>query len=220
MARESAGAPALDLENYKKFYGFGIPKWSPYYYVTEGDDVKNAETIRRYKEEGGGALPRFQTHDDLRSHLLTMSDTELNRMRDFGCGKPHWSPYYVDPAYTHESRAIPGDKVSMKMTRPIRGEEGYVSPRASKTPTPRSARSEVPALNMAAPDPASNTQFVPSSSRRSSKPPTARSVPRSARSTDSTREARRIEELLAAKEKEVEELRQQLMKTRGPGFAK
>jgi hypothetical protein len=26
MARESAGAPALDLENYKKFYGFGIPK--------------------------------------------------------------------------------------------------------------------------------------------------------------------------------------------------
>ena len=79
-------------------------RWSPYYYVTEADDDKNAETIRRYKEEGGGAMPRFQTHKELEKHLINMSDTDLNRMRDFGCGKPHWSPYYVDPAYTYESR--------------------------------------------------------------------------------------------------------------------
>ena len=57
-------------------------------------------------------MPRFTSHEELKGHLVNMSDTELNRMRDFGCGKPHWSPYYVDPAYTHESRAIEGDKVS------------------------------------------------------------------------------------------------------------
>ena len=49
-------------------------------------------------------MPRFQTHKELEKHLINMSDTDLNRMRDFGCGKPHWSPYYVDPAYTYESR--------------------------------------------------------------------------------------------------------------------
>lgn len=106
----------------------------------------------------------------------------------------------------------------MMMTRPIRGEKDYESPRAE--PTPRSARSNVPALDIRNPDPNSNTQFIPASSRRSSKLPTARSALRSARSTDSTREARRIEELLAAKEMEVAELRAQLMKTKGPGFAK
>lgn len=57
-------------------------------------------------------MPRFTSHEELKGHLVNMSDTELNRMRDFGCGKPHWSPYYVDPAYTFESRAIDGDKVS------------------------------------------------------------------------------------------------------------
>ena len=80
-----SGAPALDFENYKKFYGFGIPKWSPYYYVTEADDKANSESLKRFHNEGGGSLPTFKDHEELRGHLLNMSDTELNRMRDFGC---------------------------------------------------------------------------------------------------------------------------------------
>ena len=79
-----SGAPALDLENYKKFYGHGIPKWSPYYYVTSEDDAKNSETIKRFHKEGNGALPRFNTHEELAKHLVNMNDSELNRMRDFG----------------------------------------------------------------------------------------------------------------------------------------
>ena len=130
--------------------------------MTAADDDKNAETIRRFKEEGGGAMPLFQTHEELKGHLVNMSDTELNRMRDFGCGKPHWSPYYVDPAYTFESRAIDGDKVSLAMTRPLKGEEGYVSAphssrAGSKPPSARStARQGTP---MADPNPMNNTNF-------------------------------------------------------------
>ncbi|GMI42233.1 hypothetical protein TrCOL_g4125 [Triparma columacea] len=228
MARESAGAPALDLENYKKFYGFGIPKWSPYYYVTEDDDEKNAETIRRFKEEGGGSMPRFTSHEELKGHLVNMSDTELNRMRDFGCGKPHWSPYYVDPAYTFESRAIDGDKVSMMMTRPLAGEEGYISvPNSSragsKPPSARStARGATP--TMAPPDPMKNTDFRMPSARSSTSKASA-----SARSTASQRaaalkavqksaresEAKKIEEKLREKEMEIAKLKEELEKTRG-----
>ncbi|GMI39033.1 hypothetical protein TeGR_g9809 [Tetraparma gracilis] len=218
-----SGAPALDLENYKKFYGFGIPKWSPYYYVTGEDDKNNAETIRKFKEEGGGALPRFQTHEELKNHLIHMSDTELNRMRDFGCGKPHWSPYYVDAAYEHESRAIPGDKTSMAMTVPIRGEEGYASPRASQMSSarrseggsqpasrqgskPPSRMSEAPVVpQMKMPDPMADTFAGKVSSRKT----TARSM------TTNRSEARRIEDLLKKKEMEISALRDQLAATKG-----
>jgi hypothetical protein len=147
-----------------------------------------------------------------------MSDTELNRMRDFGCGKPHWSPYYVEAAYTHESRAIPGDKVSMAMTVPIKGEKGYASanptPRSgggsragsragSKPPSkPSSARLNIPEMKM--PDPMADTFASKISSRKES----ARSM------TSNRDEARRIEQLLKNKELELEDLRKQLAATK------
>ena len=204
--------------------------------MTDDDDLANAETLRRFKEEGGGSLPRFTTHDQLRDHLVKMSDTELNRMRDFGCGKPHWSPYYVEAAYTHESRAIEGDRTSMAMTVPLEGEKGFQNTQRventsrvmserrgesresreskppSSTPSSRgsskpgsqagSARPPVPSINL--PTPLSSTSFSKASSRKS----TARSL------ASSPGEARRIEDLLKAKEREVVELRAQLAKTR------
>jgi len=202
--------------------------------VTEEDDKANAETLQRYKDTGGGALPTFKTHDELRSHLIEMSDTELNRMRDFGCGKPHWSPYYVEAAYQAEAGVIAGDSQSMKYTRQPK----------SKEPTPRSlppsaigsrsgsrASSKgskgVPALEMVKEMDA--TQFINSArSNRSAKSnrsnrsellkaaqASARSQrTASARSTANERESKRIEELLITKEREIQELREQLAMTK------
>jgi len=155
-----------------------------------------------------------------------MSDTELNRMRDFGCGKPHWSPYYVDAAYEYESRAIEGDKSSMLMTVPIKGEFNFVgsaptSARGSKAGSrggsragsgagsvPGSARppmDKVPEMKI--PDPMANT-FGASGKISSRK--------ESARSLSSNRvEQRRIEDLLKKKELELNELKEQLAVTKG-----
>ena len=194
----ASGAPKLDLENYKKFYGNGIPRWSPYYRVTVEGDLENQAQILKFKSEGHGSLPLFHTHEELATHLVTMPDHKLNRMRDFGCGKPHWSPLYSEPAYKYESRAIEGDRISMQMTVKIPGEDGYVVPPPSAAAdkaasrgasaggsgsSKNSARDNVPEMSF--PDPMSNTQYVgasagnvSSSSARGgggSKPATARS---------------------------------------------
>ncbi|GMI54128.1 hypothetical protein ScalyP_jg7709 [Parmales sp. scaly parma] len=219
-----SGAPALDFENYKKFYGFGIPKWSPYYYVTEADDKANSESLKRFHNEGGGSLPTFKDHEELRGHLLNMSDTELNRMRDFGCGKPHWSPYYVEAAYQNEAGVIPGDSQSMKHTRPLKPPTP-VSARSALPPSDSGSRqssrgSAVPNLKMASSMDA--TTFINSArSNRSqllasarSAQASSRSNQNSARSTASMRESRRIEDLLLTKEREIQELREQLAMTK------
>lgn len=59
MARESAGAPALDLENYKKFYGFGIPKVrreagmsNMDYYVSTASQLGRGQGEREWGLEG------------------------------------------------------------------------------------------------------------------------------------------------------------------------
>jgi len=115
-----SNSPSKKLERFEvsllvnQFTNHTSPTRSPYYFVTEEDDKANADTLKRFNNEGGGSLPTFQTHEELRSHLLEMSDTELNRMRDFGCGKPHWSPYYVEAAYQKEAGVIAGDSQSMK----------------------------------------------------------------------------------------------------------
>ena len=145
-------------------------------------------------------------------------------MRDFGCGKPHWSPYYVEPAYTHESRAIKGDKTSMAMTIPRAGESGHTSrvttpslqiPLPSSRGSQRSSRNNI----MENPSEMNSTKYGQNSSRSN------RSVPMSARSTLSQREkilkeakskkeASRIEGLLDTKQREILELKEQLARTR------
>ncbi len=174
--------------------------------MTEDDDKNNAETIRRYKEEGGGALPRFNTHDQLRNHLIKMSDTELNRMRDFGCGKPHWSPYYVEPAYQIESRAIPGDKVSMMMTKPIKGEPGYESnPPSARSNSSKTANKamQLSIKEMKAPDPMANTSFSEDLGGTNKAMESAR-----------TKEAKVIEAELKRKELEIMTLKAKLAATK------
>jgi hypothetical protein len=215
----ASGAPKLDFENYKKFYGFGIPKWSPYYHVTEEDDKRNAETIARHKS-GVHGLPKFATHEELREHLINMSDTELNRMRDFGCGKPHWSPYYVEPAYTAESIDIPGEKKFAVSRSPRRLGHG------SGNPPPPSDRSSARASSRSgeAGDGGGST-----SRRSASGGSTARSGSATARKAEAmalgkgssratprnldsarTRERKGIETQLADKQREIDILRIQL----------
>jgi hypothetical protein len=177
-----------------------------------------------------------------------MDDAKLNRMRDFGCGKPHWSPYYVEPAYSYESRAIDGDKVSMSMTKPMAHDSlsGNATPMEEVPPSRESRQGTpnnplVPNLDLKSPDPMSNTFAMNSSSRRTSKNTIKQSSSRgqlimtspiavsknkksplpssrtmSGRKTQ--REvAKRIEDLLEAKEKEIKELKEELKRTNARG---
>ena len=193
-------------------------------------DLENQEQIRKFKEEGGGALPLFETHEQLAHHLINMPDSKLNRMRDFGCGKPHWSPLYSEPAYKFESRAIEGDKISMAMTVPLPGEVRYELSPPSRGKSGASSSPAVPSLPVAGggtsarsgptprdsarlgltsaradPDPLKNTVYVP--------PASAQASARRRQAADDE-EAARIEELLKVKQEEINTLKEQLAKTK------
>lgn len=114
------------------------------------------------------------------------------------------------------------------MTRPLAGEEGYISvPNSSRAGSkPPSARSTARGATpmMAPPDPMKNTDFRMPSARSSTSKASA-----SARSTASQRaaalkavqksaresEAKKIEEKLREKEMEIAKLKEELEKTRG-----
>mmetsp|Transcript_9409 Transcript_9409/g.18815 ORF Transcript_9409/g.18815 Transcript_9409/m.18815 type:complete len:143 (+) Transcript_9409:40-468(+) len=102
-------APALNLEEYKKNYGCGIPTWSPLYHEPmEGAPTTSGNLV------GGVLLPPGMRQIDkdaitfgldvLRGKGTSEGREKLGwsaaetaagcRIRDYGSGVPHWSPLY------------------------------------------------------------------------------------------------------------------------------
>ncbi|GMI57556.1 hypothetical protein ScalyP_jg11469 [Parmales sp. scaly parma] len=101
-------APALNLEQYQKNYGCGIPSWSPLYHE-DPEPAANPNMV-------GGVLlpPNMRTVDQdaisFGLNVLSGKDEKGNktkslgwskaetaegcRIRDYGSGVPHWSPLY------------------------------------------------------------------------------------------------------------------------------
>ncbi|GMI38776.1 hypothetical protein TeGR_g11262 [Tetraparma gracilis] len=104
-------APTLNVEKFKKNYGYGTPTWSPLYHE-DGEIVPSANLV-------GGVLlpPLFRTVDKeaITSGLDVLKGNEAEgrprlgwsaqetavgcRIRDYGSGVPHWSPLYGGSAW-------------------------------------------------------------------------------------------------------------------------
>ncbi|GMH66231.1 hypothetical protein TrLO_g4003 [Triparma laevis f. longispina] len=100
-------APALNLEEYKKNYGCGIPSWSPLYHEPmPGEPTQSVNLV------GGVLLPPGMRKIDQEAITFGLDvlagkgpsraklgwsaqETAVGcRIRDYGSGVPHWSPLY------------------------------------------------------------------------------------------------------------------------------
>mmetsp|Transcript_3963 Transcript_3963/g.8000 ORF Transcript_3963/g.8000 Transcript_3963/m.8000 type:complete len:146 (+) Transcript_3963:45-482(+) len=102
-------APALNLEEYKKNYGCGIPTWSPLYHEDPSDGPPPQPNL-----VGGVLLPATMRQIDKDAITFGLDvlqgkgkqegkvklgwspqETAVGcRIRDYGSGVPHWSPLY------------------------------------------------------------------------------------------------------------------------------
>ena len=113
-----SGAPKLDLAQYKKNYGSGIPTWSPLYH--ESSPKTTSPNL-----VGGMLLPHSMRVVDTSAvtfgldilngkrggEKLGWSATETAvgcRIRDYGSGVPHWSPLYGGSEWRKKEDATGG----------------------------------------------------------------------------------------------------------------
>ena len=100
----AAGDPDALTAEKKKDYGYGAPKWSPYYRQLEPDKVRSKEAQERSTKALGD-----QAWWEQYGFKGSMSE---EKKRDYGNGVPGWSPY-------HRSDELkPGEKPGEKTGLP------------------------------------------------------------------------------------------------------
>jgi hypothetical protein len=82
----AAGDPDALTAEKKKDYGYGAPKWSPYYRQLEPDKVRSKEAQERSTKALGD-----QAWWEQYGFKGSMSE---EKKRDYGNGVPGWSPYH------------------------------------------------------------------------------------------------------------------------------